>query len=49
MLGWLIALFQLRKPASNRCCTCGLIGPTCCLPFLGARKFCGRCAMKIMR
>lgn len=53
MIGILIAMRGLKRAALNKdyrtCCACKSIGPTCCLPCLGGRRFCKDCAAKIMR
>jgi hypothetical protein len=51
-IGWLIAQFQLgrtkRAQDVRPCCVCGIHGPTCCLPLLAGKRFCRRCAARIM-
>lgn len=53
MLGWIIALLGLNRSGKrgldHRCVCCGREGPTCCLPFLGSRRFCATCANYMLR
>lgn len=52
-IAWLVLLWcdrQFREGAKvpRRCECCGNVGPTTCLPYLGARRFCLHCARRIM-
>lgn len=44
-----IVLRRRRPKAPGRCYVCGTFGPTDCLLFLGAKRFCPLCSLKILQ
>lgn len=48
-MGLLIYLFGLEKQITeSKCVCCGMFAKTSCLPFIWGKRFCQKCALKIM-
>ena len=40
--------YSRKKNWKDKCACCGVVAVTSCLPFLGGKRFCARCGLRIM-